>query len=444
MPDSRRIPILLGLLFGLAGMGSSSATIVLPALARDLDVSVGVAAWSISLYVLMLAVSTALYGRVSDLVGIRTPLLVGLGLMAGGALVAAAAPAFPVLLAARMFQGAGAAAIPTLGVAILSQRYDGAVRGAALGTLAGIAAAVTCLGPLLGGFVADAVGWRAVMLLPVLGLAALPFLWRDLTRGGTGDRLDLVGAVLVALTAGGLVLLVQSPTTGVAVAVAGGLLVALGVPAVALWVRRRPDGFLPASVVHTPAVTRGAFAAAAVPAAWFAQLVAVPIVLVHAGWETWQVGLLLLPSGAVALVVPRLVAPFHARFGVPGTLVVSALVASGALLIAAAGTAMVNGVLLMVSIALVTVAFGLGQPSLMAGVGDATASDVRGVALGIATLLFLVGGSVGSAEVAGLGDVIGIPASLAVLAALPLVGILVLRPLVRSDQRQRLEAATIL
>ena len=127
---------LLGLLFGLAGMGSSSAAIVLPSVANDLNVDVGVAAWTISLYVLMLAVTTAVYGRVSDLVGIRLPLLVGLAMMTGGALVAALAPTYGVLLTARLFQGAGAAAIPTLGVAILSNRFDGELRGLALGRLA--------------------------------------------------------------------------------------------------------------------------------------------------------------------------------------------------------------------------------------------------------------------------------------------------------------------
>ena len=67
----------------------------------------------------------------------------------------------------------------------------------------------------------------------------------------------------------------------------------------------------------------------------------------------------------------------------------------------------------------------------MATVGDAVHVDVRGVALGIATLLFLVGGSVGSAAVAGLGEVIGIPGSLAVLALLPLAGLVVLVPELR-------------
>ena len=87
--DSRRVSMLLGLLFGLAGMGSSSAAMVLPIMGPDLGVTTSVAAWAISLYVLMLAVTTAVYGRISDLVGVRIPLLVGLMLMTVGALLAA-------------------------------------------------------------------------------------------------------------------------------------------------------------------------------------------------------------------------------------------------------------------------------------------------------------------------------------------------------------------
>ena len=127
--SAARVPILIGLLFGLAGLGSSSAAIALPVMATDLDVSTGVSAWAISLYALMLAVATAVYGRISDLVGQRLPLLVGVCLMTGGALAGALAPDFGVLLGARMIQGAGAAAVPTLGVAIVTARFTGASRG---------------------------------------------------------------------------------------------------------------------------------------------------------------------------------------------------------------------------------------------------------------------------------------------------------------------------
>ena len=63
--------------------------------------------------------------------------------------------------------------------------------------------------------------------------------------------------------------------------------------------------------------------------------------------------------------------------------------------------------MLVTAVVLVTFAFGLGQPALMAAVGGAVPADVRGVALGIATLVFLVGGGVGSAVVGGIGEVAG-------------------------------------
>lgn len=429
--DSRRVSWLLGLLFGLAGMGSSSAAIALPLMGQDLGVGVGVATWTISLYALMLAVTTAVYGRISDLIGVRIPLMVGIGLMTGGALVAALAPTFETLLLARLFQGAGAAAVPTLGVAMLSARYDGAIRGLAFGRLAGVAAAVSCLGPFIGGVVEHALGWRAVMALPILGVLVIPFLWRAMTGAGTGASLDILGAVLVAGTAGGLVLLVQSPSTGATIAVIGVALMVVGTPLVALRVRHRPHGFLPLSVIRNGTVVRSALAASAVPASWFAMLVGVPAVLLGEGWEAWEVGLLLLPSAVVALFVPRVAGPLLIRVGAAHSLAIAGLIASGALVLASLGTALLSVPLLAITVILVTAAFGLGQPALSASVGDAVDPEVRGVALGVATLLFLVGGSVGSAVVGGLGSVFGVPASLAVLAILPLLGLLALLPELR-------------
>lgn len=429
--------MLLGLLFGLAGMGSSSAAVALPLMATDLGVSVGNAAWSISLYVLMLGVTTAVYGRVSDLVGVRLPLLFGITLMTGGAVAAAFAPTFEVLLVARMFQGAGAAAVPTLGVAALSARYHGPVRGLALGRLAGVAAAVSCLGPLVGGLVEQALGWRAVMALPILGVAVLPLLWRALAGEGSGARLDIVGAVLVAGTSGGLVLLVQSPTSGLTIAAVGALLLVLGAPLVALRVRHRPHGFLPMSVVRNGVVVRSAIAAAAMPASWFALLIGVPAVLVHAGWESWEVGLLLAPSAVIAMLVPRFAGPLLDRVGGSWCLALAGVIAAMSMLMAALGTHLVSPVPVAIAVIFATVSFGLGQPAMIAKVGDAVQIDVRGVALGIATLLFLVGGSVGSAVVAGLGEVLGIPGSLAALAVLPAIGLFVLLPDLRRVERLR-------
>ena len=420
--------MLVGLLFGLTGLGSSSAAIALPVIGSDLGVTIGVGAWAISLYALMLAVATAVYGRVSDLVGQRLPLVVGVILMTSGALAGALAPNFGTLLAARIVQGAGAAAVPTLGVAIVAARFSGSARGVALGKVAGIAAAVSCLGPLAGGAIEGLLGWRAVIALPMLGALMLPLLWRWVPSQGTGARLDLFGAALVAATAAGVVLLVQSPSTGPVVALVGAGLAVLGVPAVAGWIRRRPNGFLPVAVIRNAVVVRSALAAGAVPAAWFALLIAVPAVLVGHGWEPWQVGLALVPSAATGLLAPRIASPLLNRIGASSALGVAALVSAAALGVSALGAHAGSAVLLVLAVMAVTFAFGLGQPALMAAVGDAVADDVRGVALGIATLFFLVGGGVGSAVVGGLGDVLGMAPALLLLTALPLVGLAALAP----------------
>jgi MFS family permease len=421
--DARRLSVLVGVLFGLAGFGSASAAIALPALAEDLGVSTGVSAWAVSLYALFLAVATAVYGRVSDLVGVRKPLTFGILLMTLGAVAGALAPSFGVLLAARVLQGAGAAAVPTLGIAAITARYDGDLRTLALGRVAGIAAAVNCLGPLAGGAVEAALGWRAVIALPMAGLALLPLLWRYLPTEGTGARLDVLGAVLVAATSGGLIMLVQSPSTGATVAVVGGLLLVLGVPAVSFWVRRRPHGFLPLSVLRNGTALRSAVAASSVPAAWFALLIAVPTVLVSVGWEPWQVGLALLPSVVTGLAAPRLSTPLVSRLGPSLALVASGLTAVAALGVAAVGAELHAATVLVLAVVTVTFAFGVGQPALMAVVSNAVAPDVRGVALGLATLMFLAGGSIGSAVVGGLAHSLGTSGSLVLLGLVLLVAI---------------------
>ena len=269
-------------------------------------------------------------------------------------------------------------------------------------------------------------GWRAVMALPILGALVVPLLWRALPTGGSGARLDVVGAIVVALTASGMVLLVQSPSAGLLVAAIGASLLVLGVPAVRASVRRRPDGFLPVEVIRNPTVVRSAVAASAVPASWFAMLIALPAVLLAEGWEAWQVGLAMVPSAAVCPARAQVAGPMLTRLGPSRCLAIAGLVASTALLVATVGALWASAPVLVAGIILVTFAFGLGQPALSAAVNDAVHDDVRGVAMGVSTLLFLIGGSVGSAVVAGISGPLGMPAALLVLAVLPLLGLVVL------------------
>src|SRR6185369_16774151 len=158
-------------------------------------------------------------------------------------------------------------------------------------------------------------------------------------------------------TAAGLVLLVQSPSTGPVVAAVGAVLVALGVPAAIAWTRHRPHGFLPVSVIRNPTVVRSALAAAAVPAAWFALLIAVPAVLVGEGWQPWLVGVALLPSAVTGLLAPRVAGPLLTRVGPGPSLALAAVIATVALGVAALGASLTSAVLLVLAVVAVTLAF---------------------------------------------------------------------------------------
>lgn len=416
------LSLVLGVLFGLAGTSTSGLTVALPGMAVDLGVSTSSTTWTISGYAVALAVATPVHGRLADAVGIRAPLCAGATLLALGALAAAAAPNLAVLLVARVLQGAGGAAIPVLASALLSARSEPGLRGAALGRLAGVSATLSSLGPLLGGALTTAGGWRAAVALPAVALLAVPYLWRRSVVPGDGARLDLVGAAVVATAASGLVLLIQSPSAGAAAAVTGAVLLALGVPATAAWVRRRPDGFLPRAVIGNATVVRSALAAAAVPAAWFALLLGIPLELVALGWTPLTVGLVLVPAAAVGLASPLFAGALLRRLGPRRTLLAACATTVVGLCAATAGVALDLPWVLAAAPALVTLAFGSGQPAMVAAVGGAVPDDRRSGAIGVATLCFLTGAGIGSAVVGGFAEVVGLEVALAALLVLPVLG----------------------
>ncbi|GAA1389298.1 MFS transporter [Pseudonocardia kongjuensis] len=415
------LAVVLGLLFGLAGMSTSGVTVALPQLAAELDVTTAASTWMVTGYTVALAVATPVHGRLADAVGIRGPLCAGIALLGLGALTAALAPNFGVLMAARVVQGLGAASVPVLAAALLSARLPADRRGGALGRLAGTSALLSALGPLIGGALTTAGGWRAAVALPAIGLLTVPYLWRRSAVRGDGVRPDLVGAVIVATAVTGLVLLVQSPSAGTAAAVVGAVLLTLGVPATAAWVRRRPDGFLPRAVIRNPAVVRSAVCAAVVPAAWFALLLGIPLELAERGWTPLATGLVLVPAAVVALACPALSAVLQSRIGARRTLTAACATTTVGLLVAVAGVTWHLPWLLAVAPMLVTLAFGTGQPAMIAAVGDAVPDDRRSGAIGVATLCFLTGAGVGAATIGGFAPVVGLPVALALLAAASLL-----------------------
>jgi hypothetical protein len=313
-----------------------------------------------------------------------------------------------------------------LATALVAARMDGDERAGALGRIAGAAATLGSLGPTIGGAAEALGGWRLAVAIPVLGVLALPVLWKASPASGTGERMDWTGAALVAVAASGLVLLLQSPSTGLVVAAVGGVLLVVGAPLLARRIGRRPEGFLPRAIVTNRTVLRSSFAAAAIPASWFSLLLAVPLAAASWGWTPLHTGVLLLPAAVIGFVSPSIARRLLGRVGARWSIALACPTAVVALLVAALGATLASPVLLGAAVVLVGIAFGIGQPAMISAVGSAVPETGRGVALGIATLVFLTGASIGAALIGGLAELTGIPLALCLLVVLPVAGFLTL------------------
>ncbi|MBM9466236.1 MFS transporter [Nakamurella leprariae] len=195
---------------GMILVDQTAVPLALPDIMGTFRVQSSTVQWVLTASLLPLAGLLVLGGRLGDLLGRRRIFLLGSVLFAGASAVAGLAPTFPILLVARVVQGAGGALMLPATVAIVRGAFPRSDAGRALGLMGGIAAVAGALGPTIGGGLTSSLGWRSVLLinLPllavtlVLTLRAVP---ADQARSGR-VHVDLAGTVLLCLTLIGLVL----------------------------------------------------------------------------------------------------------------------------------------------------------------------------------------------------------------------------------------------
>ena len=176
--------------------------VALPDMRADLAAGVDALQWVVDAYALALAGLMLGAGTFGDLHGHRRVALSGLALFAAGSLACGLAPGVGALIAARVLQGVGAALLLPATLAIIANLYpDRSARARAIGVWAAVGSIALPAGPLIGGVLVEALGWRSVFLLnlPVIGVAgplAAVVLRPD--RGTDRGALDLAGVGLGA------------------------------------------------------------------------------------------------------------------------------------------------------------------------------------------------------------------------------------------------------
>ena len=165
----------LALLTCLTALGSISVSIYLPSLPElsvALHASPSLIKLSLTAFLFFFAASQLAYGPLSDRFGRKPPILCGLVIYMAGSAACAFAWSAPVLIAARVVQALGAAAGPALGRAVLRDLYSGTKLTSSLSIIAAAVALSPMLGPVAGGYLQVAFGWRSsfIVLCGVGGL----------------------------------------------------------------------------------------------------------------------------------------------------------------------------------------------------------------------------------------------------------------------------------
>jgi len=135
-----------------------------------------------------------------DRLGRRRVFVAGIGLFVAASAACAVAPSVGALIAARAIQGAGAAAVTTLALALVGAAFPPAKRGAALGIFFAVNGLAVAGGPLVGGAITQGIAWQWIFWLNVpVGLALIPLALRRIPESHGPDKaLDLPGLALVS------------------------------------------------------------------------------------------------------------------------------------------------------------------------------------------------------------------------------------------------------
>lgn len=177
----------LALSLFLASLGTSIANIALPAMIKAFAVPFQSVQWVVIAYLAALTVLVVFAGRLGDVFGLKRVHLAGLGLFLLSALLCGIAPDLTSLIASRILQGASAAFLMTLSIALARQTTNDDRLGRTMGMLGTVSALGTAAGPSIGGLLVSVAGWHSVFL--VQGpLAAVALLLAAISLPSDGER----------------------------------------------------------------------------------------------------------------------------------------------------------------------------------------------------------------------------------------------------------------
>jgi len=326
----------------LAFLNGSVVNVGLPSVGATFKASPGDLQWVINAYLLPLSALLLLGGAAGDRFGRVRLLIIGTAIFGGASIACALAPSLPWLLVGRSLQGVGAALLMPNSLAILGAAFSGEARGRAIGIWASMGAVMGAVGPVLGGWLIDTVGWRSIFLinLPLAtGAIVLAIVFvRDARREDEAPTLDLLGGLLATAALGAITwgLTIGSGHAGwtpaaLLLAFAG---VALMLSFLAVEWSKGEVAMMPLTLFGSSSFIGLTLLTLFLYGALVALLVLLPYVLIRAaGYSGAEAGAALLPFAVVLALASPLMGGVAGRLGARAPLSIGPLVVAGGFLL---------------------------------------------------------------------------------------------------------------
>lgn len=323
--------------FFIVMLDTTIVNVALPRIGTDLHGGVSLLQWVVDSYTLVFAAFLLTAGAACDILGSRRIYLGGLLVFAVFSVSCALAPNGTLLIGARALQGAGAAALVPGSLALLSAAYpDRAARAKAIGIWGGVGGIGAVVGPVLGGALISAFGWRAVFWvnLPVVAIAIwLTLRYTPKPVPAHKRHLDLPGQVAAVLSLSAITYAVidashTSWSSRTIIILFIGIVAGVGF---LLIERANSDPMLPLALFRNRSFSVASFVGLALNLGFYGQFFVLTLYFQrYRGYGPLIAGLALAPQALGAVIGSPLGGRAAARFGPFVTMLVGLLVGTAA------------------------------------------------------------------------------------------------------------------
>jgi MFS transporter, DHA2 family, metal-tetracycline-proton antiporter len=393
--DHRKlVPWIIYLIF-FAVLNETVFNVSTPMIASQFSLTPSGVSWMMTIFMVFFGIGSVIYGRLADIFSLRKLIFVGVAIYNAGSVMGfVVQSSYPLVIAARAIQGIGGSAIPALVFVVVARYFEPSERGKIFGFITSMISFAIGLGPVIGGFVSGTLSWSYLFLIPLLMLISIPFFNRELPREPRREgTVDLLGAALVALTVGALIVFLNFSRWYYLAA----FLVLLSL--FVLRIRTARDPFIKPSLFVNARFRSGVIVGFCLFAIVIGTLFLIPLMLADIyHLTTGQIGLILFP-GAISSVVfgpiagtlsDRRGSNFVVAIGL-GSLVASIIILSFLL--------SVSALVVAAALLLTYVGFSLFQTAMINAVSQTLAEHETGVGMGLFNLVGIISGAVGTALV---------------------------------------------